>query len=412
MIKINNLADIIALKESVDLECKLASGKNGQGILPKEFWLTYSAFANTQGGEVFLGLREKQNHVFEVFGIVNTQKVLDELWTSLNNRNKVSANLLREEDVRVIELDGKNIIHIHVPRSPRKTRPIYLKGNPLIGTYKRLHSSDCLCDEETVRRMLAEQVEDSRDEALLENYTLDDLDRNSLKAYRQMFANRQPEHPWNSLEDKEFLRMLGAWRIDRYSNKQGLSRAGLLMFGQLVSIQEIFPNYMLDYQERFDNTIRWTDRITIDGMWSGNIFDFYRKTILKLIDQIKVPFVLEKDIRQDDTVIHQALREALVNTLVHADYTGRSSVLVVKYTDRFYFRNPGLMRIPLEIAIQGGESDCRNSYLHKMFRLIGLGEQAGSGIPKIYTGWQSQHKRMPVIEEQYELEQTIMTLYV
>jgi predicted HTH transcriptional regulator len=47
-----------------------------------------------------------------------------------------------------------------------------------------------------------------------------------------------------------------------------------------------------------------------------------------------------------------------------------------------------------------------------MFRLIGLGEQAGSGIPKIYTGWQSQHKRIPVIEEQYELEQTIMTLYV
>ena len=46
-------------------------------------------------------------------------------------------------------------------------------------------------------------------------------------------------------------------------------------------------------------------------------------------------------------IVHQALREALVNTLVHADYTGRSSVLVIKYSDRFYFRNPGLMRIPL-----------------------------------------------------------------
>ena len=61
MFKINNLADIIAIKESVGLECKLASGKNDQGILPKEFWLTYSAFANTQGGEVFLGLREKKS---------------------------------------------------------------------------------------------------------------------------------------------------------------------------------------------------------------------------------------------------------------------------------------------------------------------------------------------------------------
>lgn len=81
-----------------------------------------------------------------------------------------------------------------------------------------------------------------------------------------------------------------------------------------------------------------------------------------------------------------ALREALANVLVHADYSDRASVLVVKRPDMFGFRNPGLMRIPPEVAIRGGEHDCRNRTLHKMFRLVGIGEQAGSGIPKIYGG--------------------------
>jgi len=68
---------------------------------------------------------------------------------------------------------------------------------------------------------------------------------------------------------------------------------------------------------------------------------------------------------------------------VHADYTDRASVKIVKSSKGFEFRNPGLMRIPPEIALEGGESDCRNRILHSMFLLLGLGERAGSGVAKI-----------------------------
>jgi ATP-dependent DNA helicase RecG len=57
------------------------------------------------------------------------------------------------------------------------------------------------------------------------------------------------------------------------------------------------------------------------------------------------------------------------------------------------------MRIPPEVAIIGGEHDCRNRTLHKMFRLVGVGEQAGSGIPKIFGGWASLHWRPPALYE-------------
>lgn len=77
----------------------------------------------------------------------------------------------------------------------------------------------------------------------------------------------------------------------------------------------------------------------------------------------------------------------------------------------FVFRNPGLMRIPIEQALIGGDSDCRNRKLHQMFRLINIGEQAGSGIPKILSGWKSQHWLPPYLHEKREPNnQTIVEL--
>jgi hypothetical protein len=77
----------------------------------------------------------------------------------------------------------------------------------------------------------------------------------------------------------------------------------------------------------------------------------------------------------------------------------------------FGFRNPGDMRIPVETAILGGESDSRNRILQQMFLMIGAGERAGSGVPKMFKGWREQHWRPPVIIEKKEpSEQTLLEL--
>lgn len=397
MIGIQSIADLELLRESVDLECKLAAGRDGNGTVPEEFWPTYSSFANTEGGVVLLGVREKQG-VFSIQGIVNVAKVRKELFDGLNNRQKVSVNLLTDAQVREVVLDGRTILVVEIPRASRKQRPVHLTTNPLAGhTYRRLNDGDRPLPDEEVKRMLAEQVNDSRDDRILKGYDLDDLDLETFRAFRQIFANREPGHPWNATADREFLRQIGGWRKDRETGVSGLTLAGLLMFGQMAAIQEELPNYMLDYQERPEARTerRWIDRITLDGKWSGNLYDFYRKVYLKLTAELKVPFQLEKGERKDETPVHEALREALANVIVHADYSDRASVLVVKRPDMFGFRNPGLMRIPVEVALLGGEPDCRNRTLHKMFRFVGVGEQAGTGIPKILHGWQSQHWNPP-----------------
>lgn len=404
--------DLEELAEGYDVEVKKASGRDGQGECPKSFFESYVAMANTQGGVIFLGINELSTGRFEVTGIANPSNVLKPLWDALNNRQRVSANLLTNAMVEVIEVQNKQVIRVQVPRAKRTQRPVYIGQNPLTGTYRRNYEGDYLCDEETVRRMLAEQVEDVRDARLLEGYSFEDLDFNTLNVYRNQFKATKPDHPWLELNDHEFLRSIGGWTRDRQTGVEGLTLAGLLMFGKLRSILDAVPNYVVDYQERPrpKAEARWVDRLTTDGTWSGNLYDFYRRVIQKLFADLKVPFKLKGTERIDETPVHEALREALVNTLIHVDYTGRVSILVVKRPDMFGFRNPVSMRLPLEEVQQGGISDCRNRNLQKMFQLVGLGEQAGSGIPRIYNNWKQQHWRLPELWEQLEPEQTLLAM--
>lgn len=156
---IQSIRDIEALAETIELECKLAVGADGKGRLPKDFWPTYSAFANTQGGVILLGVREKDRK-FSLFGISEPRRVVRDLFNTMNNSQKVSISLLRDQDVTVIEIEGRKIIQIEVPTASRKQKPVYLNGNPFGNTYRRLHEGDRRCDDESVKRMLAEQVED------------------------------------------------------------------------------------------------------------------------------------------------------------------------------------------------------------------------------------------------------------
>ena len=358
MHKLTSLSDISLLRESLVLECKAAQGISGQGEVPKDFWPTYSSMSNAQGGLVILGIQEKSG-VFSVVGLKDINKVRSDLFNILNNPGKVSINLLRDSDAQELELDGKLVLILSIPQAGRKDKPVYLNGQPLGNTYRRLNDGDRKCDDTTVKRMLAEQVQDSRDTYICNRYGLNDIDLESLHAFRNQFASNKPGHPWVGADDTEFLHLLGAWREDRETKENGLTLAGVLMFGQWPAIMTCAPMYFVDYQEHPDEpdtSVRWLDRVVPDGTWSGNLFDFYRKVIRKLTADLKVPFHLQGDKRVDDTPIHQALREALVNTLVHADYSDRASVRVIKRPSGFEFRNPGALRVPVAQALKGGEN--------------------------------------------------------
>jgi len=410
----NNITcqELLDLRENYQFEVKSAQGRNGKGEVPKDVWESYSAMANSEGGMILLGAKELKDGSLEFLGIKDIEKVQKDFWTIVNNTQKVNFNVLSPTDSKVLVCEEKTLLLINITQAPRKQKPIYIGSNPLTGTYLRYHDSDIKAKDEIVRHMLADAVNDSNDTAILNGYGMDDVDSDSLNAYRNLYKSAKGNHPWAMLEDKEFLIQLGGYSTDRVSKEEGLTLAGLLMFGKLRSILDGVPNYLVDYQEQTENAEdRWIDRVTTDGNWSGNLFDFTQKVYRKLTADLKIPFKLKDSFqRVDETHTHEAVREALVNTLIHANYQGRIGILIVKHPKGFSFRNSGLLRISKEDLFQGGKSDCRNKVLQKMFQYIGMGEQAGSGYPKILRAWMEQHWQYPNVDEDRLYETT--TLYM
>lgn len=404
--------ELLDLRENYQFEVKSAQGRNGKGEVPKDVWESYSAMANSEGGLILLGAKELKDGSLEFLGIEDIDKVQKDFWTTVNNSQKVNFNVLSPTDSKVLACEEKSLLLVSISPASRKQKPIYLGSNPLIGTYLRYHDSDIKAKDEIVRHMLADAVNDSNDTAILNGYSMNDIDSDSLNAYRNLYKSAKGNHPWATLEDKEFLIQLGGYTTDRVSKEEGLTLAGLLMFGKLRSILDGVPNYLVDYQEQTENAEdRWIDRVTTDGNWSGNLFEFTQKVYRKLTADLKIPFQLKDSFqRVDETHTHEAVREALVNTLIHANYQGRLGILIIKHPKGFSFRNPGLLRISKEDLFEGGKSDCRNKVLQKMFQYIGMGEQAGSGYPKILRAWMEQHWQYPNVDEDRLYETT--TLYM
>ena len=146
------------------------------------------------------------------------------------------------------------------------------------------------------------------------------------------------------------------------------------------------------------------------GEWSGNVCDFYFRVYNKIIKDIKVPFKMVGGERIDDTPVHKALREALANCLINADYHGLRGVVIRKKPDKLVLANPGYVRTGKKQMRLGGESDPRNKALMKMFNLINIGERAGSGVPNIFNVWADEGWEDPVIEERFDPDRTVLSL--
>ena len=403
-----DIFELMDIGENSEIEFKKA--KNS---VPKDLWETYSAMANTNGGTIVLGVEERfdKDEKFDISGVESVEKMLKDFWSTING-NKVSKNILMEENVEVININHKKVIKIEVPRASYIDKPIYLNSNPYNGTYKRNYEGDYKCSQDEVNAMFRDASEKGFDSSILEYYDMDDLDMPTVNRYRNRFSVINLNHVWHNLSDEEFLIQLGAMDKDRKTKKVWLTVAGLLMFGKSVSIRSYFPYFDLDYLKMVDvdEDLRYNERFTIDGRWESNLFNFFTVVINKLSEDIPIPFKLNGITRIDDTHVHRAIREAFVNAIVHGDYSVQGTLRIKKFKDRFEFYNPGCLKIPVADIYKGGTSKCRNPFIQKMFRMIGFGENIGSGFFKILKAWKEQQWAVPILEERFVTNEVVLKL--
>lgn len=211
------------------------------------------------------------------------------------------------------------------------------------------------------------------------------------------------------------MEKIGAYSHNIATGENGITRAGLLMFGQsdMITNSSGEPYYFVDYQERLftdDARVRWTDRIYPDGTWEANLFQFYVRVYNKLIQALPKPFKLVGDERQEETAAHDAVREALINCIVHQDLNATGNIVVRRTETEFTFSNPGMMLVSKQQYFKGGRSICRNPTLQKMFMLLGKAEKAGSGVDKILAGWKELGWDEPRLTEEVQPDYVVLTL--
>lgn len=387
--------------------------KKAKGGLPNSLWDTYSSFANSYGGVIILGVVENEDGSWRTTGLKDERKLLKDFWDTINNRNKVSVNILSDKDVETFteESTGNVIIVIHIPVAKREMKPIYLNNDIFKNTFRRNWEGDYRCSPSEVKAMLRDQTENTMDMKVIENLSVNQLNMESVHGYRNRHRSFRPAHPWSDLGDEEYLQRIGAADLGE-DGKLHPTAAGLLMFGDEYRIVREFPDYFLDYREMLDPEIRWTDRFySSTGEWSGNLFDFYFRVYNKVIKDVKVPFKMVGGDRIDDTSVHKAIREALANCLINTDFMGTRGIVIKKEPDKLIIENPGYIRVGKYQMKLGGESDPRNKALMKMFNLIDIGERAGSGVPELFSVWEKEGWEEPLIEERYgEAARTTLVL--
>ncbi|MBR5840618.1 MAG: putative DNA binding domain-containing protein [Victivallales bacterium] len=384
--------------------------KEAKNALPQSFWESYSAFANADGGLILLGVKETDGQ-YHIQGVDDAEKLMHELWNSVNNRQKISANILFNRCIYAVDCVGKTVVVVDVPRPSCHDRPVFVGPNPYTGSFRRNGEGDYRCSEEAVDAMLRNRSHEGGDHQIVENLTIADLNQDTLRRYRNRLQMRREGAPWNEIEIEELLLMTGAARRD----EQGIVRptlAALLMFGNFGYIVGEFPHYFVDYIERLDDNPRYSDRISpLTADWSGNLYDFYSRVASHLTADVKTPFALDKEMyRIDDTPIHKAIRECLANTLVHADFYGRRGIVIEKRFRHITFSNPGIFRVPLDVAIAGGTSDARNDVLFTLFALVEIGEKLGTGLFQLFALWKEHGWPEPQLQEQFDPERTVLTL--
>lgn len=115
MITAEEILKIIHSGESSRVELKKC-----KNAVPDSVWGTYSAFANTRGGTIILGVSEDKTKPvekrFTITGVEDSYKVVTDFFNTLNNTQKVSQSVLVDSDVRIVSIDEKEVIYIRCPK--------------------------------------------------------------------------------------------------------------------------------------------------------------------------------------------------------------------------------------------------------------------------------------------------------
>ena len=344
---------------------------------PQGFIRTVTAFANTAGGIVIIGVEDNTHYV------IGIQEPLD---VEERIANIISDNIspLIIPEIEIIPWREAYVIAVHI--YPSSNRPHFIKSmGAKEGVYIRVGSTNRKADQSTIGELERITLNQSFDELPIPELSSEEID---FRATSEVFA------PFYELKPKD-LETLGL--VTKYQGRLVPTNAGVLLFGK--EREKIFPD-------------AWIQTGRFQGIDKTNIIDsmtIHKYPVLAIEDAMA--FIEKHAMRAIDIkqIRHQvrwsvpviAIREALINSVVHADYSQHGApIRIAIFDDRIEIENPGLLRFGLTTEdIKQGLSKLRNRTIGKLFNKLGLIEQWGSGIQRILSSCKEAGFAEPKFEE-------------
>ncbi|USS85995.1 putative DNA binding domain-containing protein [Fructilactobacillus cliffordii] len=357
-------------KENHQIEYKKCEKK-----FPKEAWESIASFENTDGGTIYLGIDENKEFINGISNNV-VQKIHEQFWDGINN-GVLSYSTIKNDDIKDIQCEnGRTVIKISVRKSTHH-RPVFYKGN----AYIRKGPNDYKISLEealTIKR----DNDLNLDRKLMRGTSISDLNMEDIDRYRsKLFEDPIQQERLGKLPLNVFLQRLNVIDYDENENLF-VTLGGLLFFGKTNVIIKHIPHFQLDYFDK-SNPLheRYSNRIS-SIVYDFNIYSFYNNVISELYSGVKNRFsISEKNGERIETgsTMRKALREALINTLMHADYEQSGYIRITVTPENYLFENPGTLLITPEQFFNEIKTKVRNPIISSLFVKIGLGEREGYG---------------------------------
>ncbi|MBO5095084.1 MAG: putative DNA binding domain-containing protein [Lachnospiraceae bacterium] len=372
--------------ETQILELKSA----GKGC-PKRLYDTLSSFSNQDdGGIIIFGIEEDADYTQAgVYDAQDLQKCINEQCLQME---PVVRPLLT-----VIEKDGKSFVAAEIPSIDLADRPCYYRGQGRMkGAFVRIGDSDEPMTEYEIYSYEAFRRKYQDDVREIERATFQALDENAVNSYVR--ALRIGKTNLASIAEKELYELMSITR----NGKITLSTALLFSLYPQAYFPQLCITALVVPGKEVGETGQLGERFLDNQRIEGNIPQMLESALRFIRKNMKSRTIINADSgRRDDRTEYPmtAVREAVVNALVHRDYsihTEGMPIQIILFEDRMEIRNPGGIYGRIRIDQLGkAQPDTRNPVLACALEVMGITENRYSGIPTIRKAMREYHLREP-----------------
>jgi ATP-dependent DNA helicase RecG len=381
------LAEIVADLRAVGVEFEDVEVKRASGGVPQSLAETMSAFANTRGGIIILGLDERAG--FAAVGVSDPAAVRDEVAGVA--RSKLTPALA--PSIEIVPFEGAALVVVEIGALPLSQRPCYVTTRGVYnGAFIRVGDGDQRLTPYEIDRLRENAGQPRWDEELVSQATTQDLDQGAVLRLIAA-ARRNSPQAFAGLTEQESLVRLGVLVPDEDALIPSL--AGLLSVGAYP--QQFFPQLMVslavypndDPGEPGPGGIRFLDSAAVGGNVPTMVNDAVQAVLRNLRRASRIVGVGREDLWE---IGPDVIREAIVNALMHRDYSPQSrgtQIQIELFPDRLTVTSPGGLfgNVRLETLGESRTSTSRNARLAALLQEAGdpftgrpVAENRGSGI--------------------------------